>query len=247
MRQALLGLAALAGAACGNNFHPEQYPSPEALLAASRAAYERGDCGFAVQGLTRVLFELQPRDPRVAEARYLLGECHLRSGDRLQAAQELRRVADEFPGHELAPRALLRAADALAAMWKRVELDPTYGEQAASTYAEVASRFPNAEATVQARERAAELTDRFALKELKNGDLYYRVHAYDSAIIYYRNVVATYPDSKHVPAALLKLVETYRRIGYAEEAGETCEHLRRFFPTADGVARTCPAPAPAAG
>jgi outer membrane protein assembly factor BamD len=243
VRHALLGLAALAGVACGNNFHPEQYPSPEALLDASRAAYQRGDCGSAQRGLSRLLFEFQARDPRVAEVRYLIGECRLRSGDRLEAAQELRRVADEFPTHELAPRALLRAADALAGMWKRVELDPTYGEQAVSTYAEVVSRFPSADAAAEARERAATLTDRFALKDLKNGDFYFRVRAYDSAIIYYRSVVATYPESRHVPAALLKLVETYRRIGYTEEAGETCEHLRRFFPTADGVARTCPAPA----
>lgn len=241
MRLALLVFAVLAGAACGNNFHPEQYPSPEALLAASKAAYDRGDCGAAVRGFTRLLFEFQPRDPRVAEVRYLLGECHLRDGERLQAAQELRRVADEFATHELAPRALLRAGDAYAGLWKRVELDPTYGEQALSTYAEVASRFPDSEAAVRARERVAELTDGFALKELKNGDLYLRVRAYDSAIIYFRSVVTSYPESKHVPTALLRLVQTYRRIGYTEEAVETCEHLRRFFPTSDGVGETCPA------
>jgi len=119
-------------------------------------------------------------------------------------------------------------------------------EQAPKRYARWMEEL-RVEPRLRSYQSYAALADRFALKELKNGDLYYRVHAYDSAIIYYRSVVATYPDSKHVPAALLKLVETYRRIGYAEEAGETCEHLRRFFPTADGVARTCPAPAPAAG
>jgi outer membrane protein assembly factor BamD len=235
-------LAALASSACGNNFHPEQYPTPDALFEASKAAYDRGDCGAALRGLTRVLFEFQPRDPRMAEARFLLGDCRLREGDRLQAAQELRRVADEFPTHEMAPRALLRAADAYAGLWKRVELDPTYGEQALTTYAEVATRFPDSEAAVRGRERVAQLTDRFALKELKIGNEYFRYRAYDSAIIYYRSVVATYPESRHVPEALVRLVETYRRIGYAEEATETCDHLRRFFPTADGVAEACPAP-----
>jgi outer membrane protein assembly factor BamD len=238
-----LALSALALAACGNNFHPEQYPSPEALLDASRAAYERGDCGAARQGFTRLLFEFQPRDPRVAEVRYLLAECLLRDGERLQAAQEFRRVADDFSSHERAPTALLRAADAEAAMWKRVELDPAFGERALSTYGEVQTRFPNSDAAAQARERGAALADRFALKDLKNGDMYFRFHAFDSAIIYYRSVVATYPESRHVPVALVRLVETYRKIGYVEEAAETCDHLRRFFPTADDVARTCPAPA----
>jgi outer membrane protein assembly factor BamD len=232
----------LAVIACGTNFHPEQYPSPETLMDAARAAYDRGDCNGARQGFTRLLFELQPRDPRVAEVRYMLGECLLRDGDRLQAAQELRRVADEFPSHERAPTALLRAGDAEAQMWKRVELDPAFGERAMSTYAEVQSRFSGSDAAALARERGAALADRFALKDLKNGDMYLRFRAYDSAIIYYRSVVATYPESRHVPVALIRLVEIYRKIGYAEEAAETCDHLRRFFPAADDVARTCPAP-----
>jgi outer membrane protein assembly factor BamD len=235
-------LALLACVACGNNFHPEQYPTPESLLEASRAAYQRGDCGDAIRGLTRLLFEFQPRDPRVAQVRYLMGECRVRQGDRLQAAQEFRRVADEFPSHELAPTALLRAGDAEADMWRRVELDPTYGERALSTYTEVQSRFPSSEAAAQARERAAVLADRFALKELKTGDFYFRLRAYDSAIIYFRSVVANYTESRHAPVALLRLVETYRKIGYAEEAAETCDHLRRFYPAHEGVPEACPAP-----
>jgi outer membrane protein assembly factor BamD len=244
VRQVLWGLAALALAACGSNFHPDQYPSPEALMDATRAAFDRGDCGAAIRGLNRLVFELPARDARMAEVRFLLGECHLRNGDRLQASQEFRRVADEFPAHERAPTALLRAADAEAGLWRRVELDPTFGEQALRTYTEVQTRFPTSDAAALARERGAALTDRFALKDLKTGDLYFRFRAYDSAIIYYRSVVATYPESKHVPAALVRLVQTYRRIGYAEEAAETCDHLRRFFPTAADVAQTCPAPAP---
>lgn len=242
MRQGLLTVVALA-AACGGGLKPDQYPSPQALFEASKAAYERGDCGSAVRGLTRVVFEFPARDPRLAEARYLLGECRLRQGDRLIAAQELRRVADEFPTHELAPRALLRAGDALAGLWKRPELDPTYGEQARSTYSEVLTRFPQSEEAARAQERSTELADKFALKEIKTGDFYLRLRAFDSAIIYYKSVVANYTESRHAPLALLRLVDIYRRIGYAEEAAETCEHLRRFYATHDGVTEACPAPA----
>lgn len=242
MRQGSLLLVLLAATACGSRFNPELYPTPQALFDAAKAAFERGDCGGATRGFNRVVFELPTRDPRVAEARYMLGECRVRDGDYLQASQDLRRVADEFPNHELASIALLRAADALARLWKRPELDPTYGEQALSTYSEVLSRFPQSEAAAHARERSAELTDRFALKELRTGDFYFRLRAFDSAIISYRLVVARYQESRHAPAALLKLVEIYHRIGYAEEAAETCEHLRRFYATHDGVADACPVP-----
>lgn len=234
-------VAAAAGAvACGGGFNPDQYPSPVALFDAAKSAYQAGNCSGAVKGFSRAVFELPPRDPRVAEARYLLGECQIEDGQFLDASRELRRAADDFPGHEVAPTALMRSGDALARLWKRAELDPTYGEQALSVYSEVLTRYPNSSAAALTRTRVTELGDRFAMKDLKNGDFYYRIKAFDSAIIYYRSVITSWPQSRHAPTALMKLVETYRRIGYEEEAIETCAHLRRFYAEAKGLADVCP-------
>lgn len=236
-----IGVGLVAGAmACGSGFKPEQYPTPLALFEASKAAYERGDCGGAVRGLTRVVFELPARDPRVAEARYLLGECRFSDGDYLEASRDFRRTADDFPTHELASTALMRSGDALARLWKRAELDPTYGEQALSVYSEVLQRFPGTSAAERTREKVGALGDRFALKDLKNGNFYFRIKAYDSAIIYYRSVIEHWPQSLHAPTALMKLVETYNRLGYQEEATETCAHLRRFYSEAEGLGDVCP-------
>jgi TolA-binding protein len=54
-------------------------------------------------------------------------------------------------------------------------------------------------------------------------------------------VIATYPGTARVPDALLRLVDSYRAIGYADELKETCAHLHRFYPKADGLAKSCPA------
>jgi outer membrane protein assembly factor BamD len=240
VRRTLL-VAALAGlGGCGPKFKPEQFGSPVELFDASKAEYERGNCSAAERGFTRVVFELPPRDPRLAEARYLIGECQFQGKRYLEASRELRRSADDFPTHELAPTALMRSGDALAKLWKRAELDPTYGEQALAVYSEVLTRYPNSSAATLTRERVTELGDRFALKDLKNGDFYFRLKSYDSAIIYYRSVIAGWPQSRHAPTALLRLVVTYRRIGYLEEADETCAHLRRFYAEAEGLDAVCP-------
>ena len=61
---------------------------------------------------------------------------------------------------------------------------------------------------------------------------YLRRKAYDSAIIYFKDVIANYPNGQRAPDALLRLVDSYRAIGYTQEVQETCEHLRRFYPTA---------------
>jgi len=70
---------------------------------------------------------------------------------------------------------------------------------------------------------------------------YFRRRAYDSAIIYFKDVIATYPGTSRVPDALMRLVDSYRVIGYADELKETCAHLRRFFPQTEGLDKSCPA------
>ena len=73
-----------------------------------------------------------------------------------------------------------------------------------------------------------------------------RRRAYDSGIIYFKDVIANYAESRWTVPALLRLVDSYRAIGYADERRETCAHLRRFYPTASGLSDRCPADTSAA-
>ena len=227
-------------AACGSGFTPETYPTPESLLAASIERFEAGDCGAARRGLLRLSFELPARDERLADVRFYLAECQYQDGEYLGASREFRRVADEFPDHARAPAALLRAGEALARLWKRPELDATYGETALAVFRELAVRYPAADAARAAREQVAVLVDKFAAKDIRTGDFYFRLRAYDSAILYYRSVIQQWPESRLAPRALLRLVATYERIGYEEEIRETCDHLRRFYPDQPGLNARCP-------
>jgi outer membrane protein assembly factor BamD len=227
---------------CGGGFRPESFPTPEALFAASVQQFEAGNCGAAVRGFAQLTRDLPSRDPRMPEARFYLAECLSDDGDHLGAAREFRRVADEFPDHARAPAALLRAGESLTRMWRRPQLDPTHGETALTVYRELLTRYPSSDAARVAQRRALDLVDRFATKDLRTGDFYFRLRAYDSAILYYRSVIQQWPDSRRAPDALLRLVATYDRLGYDEERRETCEHLRRFYPEHPGLDARCPAP-----
>ena len=83
-------------------------------------------------------------------------------------------------------------------------------------------------------------------KDYKNGMFYFRRRAFDSAIIYFKDVIATYPGTARVPDALMRLVDSYRVIGYTDELKETCAHLRRYFPDTEGLDKSCPADSSAA-
>jgi outer membrane protein assembly factor BamD len=240
MRTALVFVAALGLPACTGSISADQYPTPEALLAASRAAFRHGDFTRAQGGFQRVTFELPPHDPAIAEAKFYIAECEFGQGDFLIASRDFRKMADDNPEHPLAADALLRSGDALAEMWRRPELDQTYGDNAMATYQELLGRYPGSLAAERAKARAAVVVDRLALKDLSSGIFYLRLGAYDPAILYFKDVFKRYTQSRYAPDALIKLVEAYRRIGYDDEARQACAYLRQNYPGAAGLALVCP-------
>ena len=98
----------------------------------------------------------------------------------------------------------------------------------------------NSPAAARAQERIAELQERFAYKEYRAALYYFQLKAYDSAILYLKDLVATYPRAAIAPDALVKLVEAYQKLGYQEDVQETCGYLRRFHPDAPGSSVVCP-------
>ncbi|MCZ6759225.1 MAG: outer membrane protein assembly factor BamD [Gemmatimonadetes bacterium] len=233
----VLGVASVAG--CVRNIDLDQFTTPQEMLDAAVAEKERGNCVGATPVFRRVLLEFSPRDLQTATARFHLAECLVEDNQYVEASRQFRRVANEFPTGELAALALLRSGDALAQLWKRPELDPTYGQSAMAAYTELLNRYPLATEADSARQRSNDLSNRFAVKEFRTGRYYYRHGAYDSAIIYFRNVVGDYPRADVVPAALLTLVDIYRRLGYEQEREETCQLLFRFHSDTPGLAESC--------
>src|SRR5881396_2375989 len=233
----IVGAALLA--ACHHGPRVVPAPDPVADLAKARAQFRSGDYAKALVSFRRLTYELGPSQSEMAEVRYHMAECYFQTGDRVQAAHEFRQVADQFATSEYASLALLRAGDANLRLWRSPDLDPSYGETALAVYQELAGRYPDSEAAARAQLHVRQLKEWFAEKSYKAGMFYFRRRAYDSAIIYFKDVIAGYPGTPKVSDALLRLADSYRAIGYADELKETCAHLRRFFPRADGLDRSC--------
>jgi outer membrane protein assembly factor BamD len=251
-RSCCLLLCALA--ACGGSRPaPKAAPTPVSNVAVTASSEEidklwdqaekdvrHGKWSDAIKQLERALLEFPPGDPRAPQAHLWEGEAYLATGSNLEAAREFRKASDDTPNDPLAPQALLRVGDAYADLWRRPELDPSYGQTALATYQELLNRYPGTPAAKEAQQRIDELKERFAYKEYKAALYYMRLKAYDSAILYLKDLVATYPRSSVAPDALLRLVQAYRTLGYKEDVQETCGYIRRFHADAPGVARACP-------
>jgi outer membrane protein assembly factor BamD len=252
MNRALSSLLLIALAACGRGTKERSAltPTPVAQTASPDEldrlwdqgvhSFRHGDWKHATETFQRVVQEFPPGDPRVSQAHFYLGEVQFARGENLEAVREFRRVSDEAPNDPLAPEALLRVGDAYADLWKRPELDPTYGTTALAAYNELLSRYPGTSPAERGQKKITELQEWFATKQYKAALYYLRFKAYDSAILYLKDLVATYPRSSIAPAALLRLIGAYRKLGYKEDVQETCGYLRRFHPNAPGVAQACP-------
>jgi outer membrane protein assembly factor BamD len=239
----LLLLVALS--ACHHGPRPVTTLSPAALLAQARRQFHAGDMNKALQSYRRLQFELAPNDSTLAEAHYYVAEAEFQMGQLVEAAHDFRETADQFSQSSYAPTALLRAGDAQLRMWRNPELDPSYGQSALATYQELLNRYPGTDAAKRAQVRINDLQERFAYKEYKAALYYMRLKAYDSAILYLKDLVATYPRSAVAPDALIRLVQAYRTLGYKEDVQETCGYIRRFHAEAPGAGKACPAGAEA--
>lgn len=216
----------------------------DSVYLAAERDFRTGRWRRALDQFNRVAPLLVTEDPRFLQTRFYVGEIHYAMRDYLQATREFRRIADEHPEHPLAPTALFRAGMAYRELWRKPQLDPSYGQSAMQIFAEVAGRFPNTEAARRAQAQFLELQDWTAQKELHTARYYFRWKAYNSAVMVLRDLVANYPRASVVPEALLLMVESYRLLAYEEDRQETCDYIRQYYPATEDLDRHCPAPAP---
>ena len=147
-------------------------------------------------------------------------------GRQLEAAREFRKASDETPNDPIAPEALLRVGDVYADLWRRPELDPTYGQTALSTYQELLNRYPGA--ARQSGDNCGSRSSTSGLpQEFKAGMYYFRPEGLRLRHPVSQGLVATYPKSA---VAFQRLWSSWfgriGALGYREDVQETCEYIR---------------------
>lgn len=233
-------LALVLMTACHGSFDPKVYGSnPEALFAASLKQFNAHHYDDAAKGFEQLTHDLPARDALLPLSYYYLGESQEKIGDHLLAAQSFTRISESFPDDSLAPTALLAGGRAYSKMWRKPELDATYGTSALNTLQSLISLYPDSHLVPQADAAIASLDNMFATKDLDVGEHYLRRKAYDSAIIYLKDVIKLHPNAPATRTAYLRLLVAYRAIKYTADATDLCTAALKAYPNDREVRQQC--------
>lgn len=232
---------------CAQGFQVRKYATNEALYRASMDEFARKRWENAATGLERLTLDLGARDTLLARSHWYLAKTHEARREYLLAAQSYTRLAESFPDDTLAAAALLAAGDSYFKLWRSPTLDQQYGVQSQTQYRLVMSLFPDSPLRAEAEKGSLRVDEWMATKDYEIALHYVRRHAFESSLIYFKDVVKNFPNTSRARDALMRLVETYRRpeLNYREEAKETCAALLTAYAGDKEVIALCSAGAEA--
>jgi outer membrane protein assembly factor BamD len=183
----------------------------------------------AIAAFEQLMFQF-PTHPLTQDARYRLGDVYYQKKEYITAATEFARLADDYPTGQYADDARFRVCETYARQSPRAPLDQEFTRSAIGHCRFLIGTFPQSEHVPRAEAIIKEMRNKLADKELRAGDVYMKMQAWDSAILTLTDMLEQYPDANVVPRALLQLYRAYGRIGYREEAQATRERLLKDFP-----------------
>ena len=231
-----------------HGFRPADFPDERELYRESLRRLEAGDGRSAIAGFERLTLELPARDTLLPRSHFHLGRAHAEEKEWLLAAQAFARLASLFPDDTLADDSLLEAGRAYARIWDDPELDATYGHSAIAMFSSMVSAYPSSPLRAEAEREIAGIRGRLAEKEYLIAEHYRRRNNPHPAILYYRQLLDSFPESPRAVDAYAKMAAVYQSIKYVEDFAETCDAARERFPAHPTITKVCgvkPAAAPA--
>jgi outer membrane protein assembly factor BamD len=146
------------------------------------------------------------------------------------AALEFNRLASDFPAGPWADDARFGVCRAYYELSPAPPRDQEYTVTAVDHCRSLGLYYPESEYVPRVTEMLVTLVNKLAQKEYETAEYYFRRRAYHSANIYYEAVANNYPETSWAPRALLRLHESYTRLGYEQEALAARERLLQEFP-----------------
>jgi outer membrane protein assembly factor BamD len=229
---ALSALVSAGVSACGGGL---PFPGMEGdeVFNLGLQAYQDGNWSEAIKAFERVL--VTPGFTRNPEARMYMARAYFGDEKYILARSEFQRVLDRYPADTVAPHASLGVCEAYAKASPILQRDQTPTENAWQSCGNVARDYAGTLVGLRAAEVQLEMYDKLAEADYARGKHYFKRRLYDSALIFYEDVLSKFPDSRWAPWALFDIIKTFEKIGYEVDAIEYRRRLLETYPDSEAA------------
>ncbi len=174
-------------------------PSPKVLGTDIMAPLDR-----AVEIFKKVV-ENAPYGKYAEDAQFKLGEALKKSERYEEAVQAYHKLVDDYPNSKLATKAMYEEAYCAYKASLKPAYDIAATDNAIKTFEKFVDKNKDSDLAKEADTTMKRLKDNVAEKSFKTAEFYESQGKFEAAIIYYQDVVDTYPESSFVDQAKAKI------------------------------------------
>jgi outer membrane protein assembly factor BamD len=214
--------------ACGPKA-PSLILDAEDQFALAKREFEKKSYDKAVIEFQKLVFNY-PGAVFIDSAQYLLGMCYFNQKDYPSALGEFNKLLSSFPTSQLSDDAAFMLAFCDFKMTSRAELDQERTLKAVEELKTFLDDYPGSERTNEAQDLLNECRSKLAKKVYETGRLYFKMKQYDAALIYLKDVINEYHDTKWAAPAQFHIAETYFNQKKYDEAKEEYQKFLENFP-----------------
>lgn len=210
----LLGLSLLL-VACGGSRLRANLTTEERLKEAMRL-YEKHDY-FEARTQFRIITLNAPGTAIVDQAQFYLAECHFHMDEFIIAGEEYKKLIRLYPQSQYLDDAQYKIGLSYYKLSPKSDLDQKYTWQAIEEFQRFMEDYPGSELREEVQNFLQLVRGKLAKKEFDTGDLYRKLSYYESALVYFEEVLARFYDTKYAePALFYKAEILFKQTKYDE-------------------------------
>jgi len=206
-----------------------QYLSAEDSFRKAMQKFDKGKYLDASEAFTVITLNFSG-SAVVDSAQFYLGECNYRMKQYIVAASEYERLIEHYPYSGLVESAKYQIGMCYFKLSPHYGLDQEYSQKCLDEFQEFTEYYTESPLLPDVMNKILEIRNKMAKKAYASGELYFKMHDYESANIYFDTVLESYYDTEYAPKALLKKGESFLRMKQDDKAAVVFAKLQEKYP-----------------
>ncbi|MEK7729465.1 MAG: outer membrane protein assembly factor BamD [candidate division KSB1 bacterium] len=210
--------------ACGGGKLRANLTTEERLTEAMKL-FEKHDY-FEARTQFRIITLNAPGSAIVDKAQFYLAECHFHMDEFIIAGEEYKKLLRLYPQSEYLDDAQFKIGLAYFKLSPKSDLDQKYTWSAIEELQRFMEDYPQSDLRDQVESYLAQVRNKLAKKDFDVADLYRKLAYYESALVYFDEVLARFYDTKYAEPALFYKADILYKLAKYDEARDAIHLLQ---------------------